>query len=377
MKIRRPFFFLLLVLVAIAFTLSCGKNSLNNPHLCSGCQFVYSTTNSGQILTFPVSTSGMLGTPTSVSGPANSTGIVTVSPGGLQLYVYVSDPGNNAIRAYAVSNSDGSLSSAPSGPYPVSSTPGELTCFGTTLYVASSAGSIFAFTVSTDGSLTSVSGSPFSAGAGLSHLAAIPSATVGNTAFLYAANADDPNGSITAFTIGSNGALAPVPGSPFATVANGGPEGFYDGGNILYVALKNANAVVALTINADGSLSPIAGSPFPAGHGTSSLSAADGFLFAANNLDGTISSYSMDPVSGALTQVTGSPFTAAVPSGDVLYDNGKLFLPDASSNTINGFAPDPASGIVTSLSGSPFQAGAGPLALAMGGFPVIDPPQSH
>jgi 6-phosphogluconolactonase (cycloisomerase 2 family) len=372
MSQTRRLFHLVSLLVAIGLTLSCSRNSLTPA--CSGCQFVYSTTNSGEILSFPVSTSGVLGTPTSVSGPANSKGIIAVSPGALQLYVYVSDPGNSAIRSYTVSASDGNLSPAPFGPYAVSSTPGELAAFGTTLYAASSAGSIFAFTVNSDGSLTAVSGSPFSAGSGLSHLAVVPSQAVTNTTFLYASNSADPNGSISAFTISSSGALAQVTGSPFPTGANAGPEGFYDGGNILYVALKNANAVAALTINADGSLTPIAQSPFPAGQGTSSLSGADGFLFATNNLDGTISSYSMDPVSGILTQVNGSPFAAAVPSGDVLYDNGKLFLPVAASNTINGFLPDLSSGAVNSLSGSPFPVGAGPLALTMAGFPVIDPP---
>jgi len=362
------------LLVAIAFSLSCSRNSPTDPPGCSGCQFVYSTTTSGQILSFPVSTSGVLSTPTSVSGPANSTGIIAVSPSALQPYVYVSDPGNSAIRAYTVSSTDGSLSPAPFGPYALSGAPGELAAFGTTLYAASSAGSIFAFTVNSDGSLTAVSGSPFSAGSGLSHLAVVPSQAVANTTFLYAANSTDANGSISAFTISSSGALAPVTGSPFPTIANAGPEGFYDGGNILYVALKNANAVAALTINADGSLTSVAQSPFPAGQGTSSLSGADGFLFATNNLDGTISSYNMDPVSGVLTQVNGSPFTAAIPSGDVLYDNGKLFLPVASSNTINGFLPDLSSGAVNSLSGSPFPAGTGPLALTTAGFPVIDPP---
>ncbi len=286
----------------------------------------------------------------------------------------MSDPGNSEIRVYTISSSDGSLSQAPIGPYPVSRTPGALAVLGRTLYVASSTGDIFAFAVNADGSLTSIAGSPFSAGAGLSHIAIVPSETMGNTNYLYAANTNDPSGSISAFNIRSNGTLLPITGSPFPTAVNGGPEGFYDDGKVLYVALKNANAVAALTINTDGSLSPISGSPFPAGHGTSSLDEADGFLFAANNLDGTISSYSVDPVSGILTQVSGSPFAAVFPSGDMLFSNGKLFLPDASSNSISGFETNLQSGSISPLSGSPFQAGAGPLALMAEGFPVVDPP---
>jgi 6-phosphogluconolactonase len=367
MKPARSFSYLVLLLMTTACGISCGGSKTTES--CSGCQFVYSTTNSGQILIFPVTTSGALGTPTSVAGPANSTGLIAVGAD-----LYLSDPGSSVVRVYAVSSGDGSVSQAPVGPYPVRSTPGALAVSGTTLYVASSTGNIFAFTVNADGSLASIAGSPFLAGIGLSHIAIVVSETVGNTSYLYAANTEDPKGSISAFSISSSGTLAPISGSPFATVVNGGPEGFYNGGKVLYVALKNANAVAALTINADGSLSSVAGSPFAAGHGTSSLNGADGFLFAANNLDGTISSYSMNPVSGVLAQVSGSPFAAALPSGDMLYSNGRLFLPDASSNSISGFGTNLQSGSISPLSGSPFQAGAGPLALTALGFAVIDPP---
>jgi len=368
---------LLVLSFAVLLILSCGGGSktLTDPSVCGGCQFVYSTTTSGQILAFPVSnTTYALGTPKSIDGPANSTGIAVF--GAIQPYVYVSDPANNSIRAYVVNSSDGSLSPALFGPTSLENggLPGDLVVFGSTLYAASSNGGVFAFNVNADGSLASVSGSPFPAGSGLSHLAIIPSQSVANTTFLYAANTGDPNGSISAFSIAANGVLTPVAGSPFATVSGGGPAGFYDGGNVLYVALKNANAVAAFTIAADGSLSPIAGSPFPAGGGTSSLTGADGFLFATNSLDGTISSYAMDPYSGNLTQVSGSPFTASIATGDTLYDNGTLFVPDASANSISGFHPDLSTGVVNSQTGSPYQATAGPLALAALQFPAIDPP---
>ena len=151
-------------------------------------------------------------------------------------------------------------------------------------------------------------------------------------------------------------------------------------GNVLYVALKNANAVAGFSINADGSLSPLAGSPFSAGKGTSSLAGCScgpgGFLFAANNLAGSISAYSIDATTGVLTQISGSPFLATTPSGDILFVEGELFLPDASSNAIGGFVPDLSNGVVSAAPGSPFPAGSGPLALAYTAFPVRDPPSS-
>jgi 6-phosphogluconolactonase len=375
--IRRPLLFssLLLILVLCA---ACGGGNMSvnmQSQGCSACSFVYSTTNTGEILTFPVSRmTGSLGTPTSVEGPTNSAGIVTLWPANsAQTYMYVSDPENSAVRVYSVSSANGTLSPASVGPYSLGNsigTPGEFAALNPALYVAGSAGSIAAFTANMDGSLSPVPGSPFAAGAGLSHLFGAT-----NGLFLYAANTGDANGSISAFSVGSNGALTPVPGSPFATVPGGGPEGFFQSGKVLYAALKNANAVAAFTINNDGSLTSIAGSPFPAGRGTFALNGAGGFLFATNNLDGTISSYNIDPSTGALAQVAGSPFAGAVSSGDTVYSAGSvLFVPDAATNTIAGFAANPTTGVVGPFAGSPFQAGTSPLTLTLEVFPAIDPP---
>src|SRR5690348_5346168 len=257
--------------VILFLCLGCGGSPKIQNSICSACEFVYATTNSAQILTFPIDRlTGSLGAPISIAGPANSGGLVTLAPANVayQVYLYASDPQDGAIHVYRVHMVDGTLAPASVGPFPLGNgfgTPGEMAAFGNILYVASSTGSIFAFTENADGSLTSVPGSPFAAGAGASHLTA-------NGAFLYAANSNDPSGSISAFSIAANGALVPVPGSPFPTLSGAGPEGISGGGAFLYVALKNANAVAAFAVASDGSLSPITGSPFPAGRGTFSLS---------------------------------------------------------------------------------------------------------
>lgn len=358
-----------LLILGVSLTLACGNsNKIGTCLACPEEQAVYATTNSGEVLTFPFPLGPVLETPTSTAGPANSTGILV--DGGI---VYVSDPGNNAIRAYLINNQQPALSPASIGPFAVGATPGAMTLYGQTLYVTSSAGAIFAFTINADGSLTSLAGSPFQAGMGVSHLAI---ASLTSSSFLYAANSDDPNGSISAFTFNSDGSLTPVPGSPFATVPNGGPEGLsVTGANSLYVALKNANAIAGFNINTDGSLSPVTGSPFAAGKGTSSLTGcfcAPALLFAANSIDDTISAYSIDR--GVLTQISGSPFAATTSSGDILFVEGELFLPDASSNAVSGFIPDLSTGVVSPAPSSPFPAGSGPLALAYSAFPVLDPP---
>jgi 6-phosphogluconolactonase (cycloisomerase 2 family) len=378
---QRHAFFFRLIIAATLLLSGCGgggsaPTTATQSVYCNGCTFIYATTEAGPILEFPL----QAGTPTSIAGPANSFGIVEALAPNLpdSRYLYVSDPAASVIRIYSISSVNGALSGAPVDPFPIPNadgTPGEIIAFGTgpatVLYVATSTGTIEALNINADGSLSGLVGSPFTAGKGLSHLV---TATVANSIFLYAANTEDSNGSISAFTIEPNGALEPIPGSPFPTVPNGGPAGFYDGGSILYVALKNANAVAAFAIANDGSLTPIAGSPFAAGHGTSSLCSADGFLFATNNIDGTISSYSVNPSTGALTAVTGSPFAGSVTSGDTLYVGGSLFfVPSAQSESINAFEFDSA-GAVQALSTPSFRAASGPVALTSVFLPVIDPP---
>ena len=345
---------------------------------CSGCTFVYATTNSGSIAEFPLRAPASVGMPNPVAGPANSTGMAIVGmPNRPQSpYLYVSDPEANAIRVYAISPVDGALSAASIGPFPIASadgTPGEMTTLGAALYVATSAGRIEAFAVNDDGSLTSIPGSPFAAGAGLSHLVTVPSCTATNASCLYAADTDDPTGGISAFTIAANGALTAIAGSPFATAPGGGPAGFFDGGRFLYVALKNANAIAGFEIAGDGSLTPVAGSPFPAGRGTFSLGGVDGFLIATNNVDGTFSSYSINVSTGALAAVAGSPFPGATTSGDTYYMGAMFFVPDAQSDQIVGFE-SVSTGAVQPLETSGFQTNGGPVALTAVFFPVVDPP---
>jgi 6-phosphogluconolactonase len=385
---QRDTFILRPILAAILLLSGCGGGSsapmtATQSAYCNGCSFMYATTEAGSILVFPL----QAGTPTSIAGPANSVGISEAFAPNLpnSRYLYISDPEADVIRIYSISSANGALSEAPVDPFPIPNedgTPGEIIALGTTLlnspatvlYVATSTGNIEAVSINADGSLSRLAGSPFTAGKGLSHLVTVSSFTVANTKFLYAANTEDSNGSISAFTIEPDGALEPIPGSPFPTVPNGGPAGFYDGGTILYVALKNANAVAAFAIANDGSLAPIPGSPFAAGRGTSSLGSADGFLLATNNSDGTISSYSVNPSTGALTAVTGSPFSGSVASGDTLYVGGSLFfVPSAQSESIDAFEFDSA-GVVQTLGASSFRAASGPVALTSVFFPVIDPP---
>src|SRR5271170_1529433 len=181
-----------LILAATLLLSGCGGGgaaymTASQSTSCSGCSFMYATTEAGSILEFPLQP----GTPTSIAGPANSSGIAEAFAPNLpnSPYLYVSDPEANVIRIYSISSVNGALSTAPVDPFPIPNadgTPGEIIVFGTTLlnapatvlYVATSTGNIEALVINADGSLSSLAGSPFTAGRGLSHLVAVSSFTV-------------------------------------------------------------------------------------------------------------------------------------------------------------------------------------------------------
>jgi 6-phosphogluconolactonase (cycloisomerase 2 family) len=380
-RIRGGFF----VGLALALVLAgCGSSQTQNCLTChhlSGAQFLLATTSTGQILRFPINATAGLGAPATIPGPANSIGIAVGTPSGgatFQNFVYASDPKDNLIDAFSVSATDGSLSALPGSPFSLGTAtggPASLVVFGNNLYAASTDGGIVGFSIASSGSLTILSGSPFTAGAMPLQILPFPSTSVPNTTFFYAANFADANGSISAYSINPAGTLAPVSGSPFPTLSGSGPAGMLWNGSFLCVALEHSNAIAVFSVSGTGVLSPIPGSPFPAGHGTSSLAAGGGFLYALNDSDHTVSVYSSSSSSGSLAPIAGSPFSAGTASGQILYNNGFLYAPDPQAQAIQAFSINPMTGAPVPLSGSPFAAGAAPVALAIMGFPEIDPPK--
>lgn len=146
----------------------------------------------------------------------------------------------------------------------------------------------------------------------------------GAATFVYTNNDRAPN-SVSAFSVTANGSLSPVPGSPFLTGGNGAGGGFFVANRIttsvvkdfLYAANVGSNTVSAFSINpATGVLTTISGSPFATGgvgDGVGiSLTATpdDKFLIAANGASMTVTVFSI-AANGSLSPVPGSPF----PSG--------------------------------------------------------------
>jgi 6-phosphogluconolactonase len=223
---------------------------------------------------------------------------------------------------------------------------------------------VSAYRIGTSGALTPIAGSPFPAGS-FPHAVA-----VGHSGrFVYVANSGrnpDFSGSVSAYRIGVHGALTPVAGSPFpagsfsTSVAVGLSDRF------VYVANEFSNNVSAYRVGANGVLTPVAGSPFPAGSSVA-VGLFGRFVYVANSgsnpaFNGSVSAYRIG-VDGALTPVAGSPFLAGIEPDSVAVDLLGRFVCvandgkfPASNGSVSAYRTG-ANGFLTPVPGSPFTAG--------------------
>lgn len=213
----------------------------------------------------------------------------------------------------------------------------------------------------TRGLLTPVAGSPFSfpslVAPNPQFLAVSPSASL-----VYVSNG--ASGTISAFTVGANGALAEIAGSPFTAGANMAGLTIDPKGQFLYAADSGNNKIAAFSIAASGVLAPVAGSPFPTDLGPVSLAedSTGTFLFSANQAGATVSVFKI--TSGALAAVgspmslvsTGNPLPAFV---TVDATNTFVYVGNQGSRSISGFTIHP-DGTLTPITNSPFLQSVGP-----------------
>lgn len=257
-------------------------------------------------------------TPANIFNTGNGPVALVVAPNAPRVYVLNQAGGN--ISAFLLDPSNGNLALITNPPVPPANTTPSLTWGsftaptaiamtpqGNFLFVASpSQNAVFAFTVnSSDGSLAAVTGSPFTvAGAAPTGLVVHPSGK-----FLYAT--DSKNNAVLAFSI-QNGALSQIAGSPFA--AGTQPNGIATdpAGAELFVANTGSNNVAAFVIDANsGALAQVAGSPFASGgRGPGFVAATGAFVYVADTVTNDLSAFAIGS-NGALSPVPGSPFNVA------------------------------------------------------------------
>jgi len=270
-------------------------------------------TGNGELTVPPTNSALPPVTPPNIFNTGNGPGALVVAPNAPRVYVLNQSGGN--ISAFLMDPSTGSLSVITNPPgnaatstltYGAFTAPSTLAMSpqGDFLFVTSpSQNAIFAFTVNnSDGSLAAVAGSPFTvAGTAPTGLVVHPSGK-----FLYATDAT--NNTVLAFSI-QNGALAQIAGSPFA--AGTQPTGITTdpGGAELFVSNTGSNNISAYVIDANsGAIAQVAGSPFASGgRGPGFVAATGAFVYVADQTTNDLTAFSIGN-NGALSPVPGSPF---------------------------------------------------------------------
>ena len=233
-------------------------------------------------------------------------------------YVYVHDS-NAAAAIWAFSmDKGGNLTPLPNSPFALIDLPGD--CGGSCqtmaysskrkVLVTSGPTGLTSWIVAKDGSLSPVTGSPFSSGGGSDYVGTAV-VQAGKRAFAYSASFDTDEA--YGFEIMPDGTLPALPGAPGPTGV--GPVGMEARKRLLFVGDQDGLSVSTFAVGKDGSLTPAPGSPV-------ALPGAS-FIFTVNadpkgkrlyvhddgdDTGGLIYGFNVDKRSAALSTVSGSPF---------------------------------------------------------------------
>lgn len=139
----------------------------------------------------------------------------------------------------------------------------------------------------------------------------------------------------------------------------------------LFLTETVSNSVRVLTIGTNGHLSEISGSPFATGNGPIAVAVdpTDSYVYVANYADSTIGGFSLG-TSGALTALSGSPYATGASPVDLAFDQTKTYLgvacsggnPDFQVFKLDTTTPGKLDSVATSTTG-PSNAAGNPISL--------------
>jgi len=302
-----------------------------------------------------------VGTPTATG--TSPYAIVGLDIGGDKRYVYVGNEGSNDVSAFAVNNTTGALTAVPGSPFATGTDPQAMALISTTgvshgssLYVANAgSNSVFAYPIDENtGALTG----PSSTATGKSPTSIVVDP---DDLFIYVANHGGSNDISAFYTDGTYVDRTTVPGSPFPAVGNPLSLALGAGGKFLYSANPDATnpSISGFTIDPTTmALSRLSGSPFPLP--VSHYIATDktgAYLYVTSGA--SIVGYAIDATTGALTALPGFPVTVGVDAYSITVDptNRFLYVTDDGTAHVSGFTLDASTGALTPMAGSPFPAG--------------------
>ena len=281
------------------------------------------------ISVFSVAADGTLnlqGTPVPDGGSGPYAAVVDLSG----KYLLVSNSFSNNISVFSIDPGSGSLTPVSGSPFYANDTPGEILMHpsGNLVYITNSRiGTVTGFSFNTStGFLTPVPRSPFESGAGASGMAVDSSGT-----FLYVANASAVNpglvstGNISGFNIdATTGTLSPITGSPFTSNVGAGPSAMVADptGRFLLATTAGGNySVWCFTITPlTGQLAAAPGSPFSVAAGTlfALIDTTGHFFYIGSQSANGIEAYTYDQNTCQPTVVANSPFSTGIAPGQMV-----------------------------------------------------------
>lgn len=385
------------VLAASLWMVGCGNT--NSPGTKGGIGVLYlATQGDSKVTAYPINlTNGTI----SATGKSAATGSVpsaeALTPSGSTLFVANSNasatPAPGSVSSYTV-NSDGTLTAA-SGTVATGVLPMGMAVDsgGKFLFVANegtfsdpTSGTVSVYSISNT-TLTPVGAYATEDANATNGAGPVAVAVSPNGQFLYAANRF--SNTVAGFSIGSNGALTPLPVLSYSVGTSPAAIALTQDGNFLYVANQDSNNISAFaactsaTLSctaADGHLAPVAGSPFSAGLGPIAMApAADSqgsYLFVADYNSNQISQYKVGVGSGVLTALSpatvstgGNPVSVTVlpGPGTVLSTGGTtsyVYAANITSGTVSAFSYDTTTGTLVVV-GNPLTTSGQPSAVAV------------
>ena len=240
----------------------------------------------------------------------------TVALNPLGTFAYVANFADNTVSEFSADATSGTLTgpsaSPATGAFPFTVT---VAPNGNFAYVANSNGnSISAYTIdSMSGALTEITGSPFPVDPVPSDNEITPAITI-DPSSSFAFVVGNATQHLYIFAIGSDGSLAPVSNSPFATGGNPSWTAVHPNGNFAYVAnFSTPTSTISMYAYSAGTglWGPL-GAPVASGDGSESITIdpTGQFAYAVNQHGNTISAFKIDGTTGVLT-----PITTTVPIG--------------------------------------------------------------
>jgi fluoride ion exporter CrcB/FEX len=222
---------------------------------------------------------------------------------------------------------------------------------------------------------------------------------VANTSANYLYDSEFDFTGIDGYSISANGALTPVQGSPFNTPPSPSSSAalgiaLTPDGSTLYVAQNTPDLIAGFQIDSStGQLTPLSGNvafgqnaslgQFEISSGDLIVDPTGSFVYAALDTTGItdsagnpypgIAAFSIDPKTRNLTELANSPFILQSGSAPLLWltidPTGQfVYVAFGNSGGIAGFSRDATTGNLTSIEGSPF-----PTATASANYILMHP----